>query len=124
MKELYYFKFIILQNILSSFKPVNVCDLVTLRHSLIPSQLNSHILRAHKRICLKTNLEMNWGIVSFPDRWTRILSMRLVFMMPALVTVVEIASASALQLLRTPRSASRLRPVFSGELLISAVSNR
>lgn len=50
--------------------------------------------------------------------------MKLVSMMPALVTAVEIASASALQLLRMPRSVSRLRPVFSGELLISAVSNR
>lgn len=50
--------------------------------------------------------------------------MKLVFMMPALVTAVETASASALQLQHTPTSASRLRPVFSGELLISAVSNR
>lgn len=46
--------------------------------------------------------------------------MKLVFMMPALVTAVETVSASALQLQRTPKSASRLRPVFSGELLISA----
>lgn len=45
-------------------------------------------------------------------------------MMPAPVTAVGTASASALQLQRMPKSASRLRPVFSGELLISAVSNR
>lgn len=49
--------------------------------------------------------------------------MKLVFMMPALVTVVEIVSASVLQLLRMLKNVPRLRPVFSGELLIYAVSN-
>lgn len=41
-------------------------------------------------------------------------------MMPALVTVVEIVSASVLQLLHMLKSVPRLRPVSSGELLIYA----
>lgn len=48
--------------------------------------------------------------------------MTLAFMTPAPVTAVETVSASALQSLRTPKSVSRPRPVFSGELPISAVS--
>lgn len=66
---------------------------------------------------------MNWAIISFPNRWTQFLSMKPVFMMPVLVTVVEIVSASVLQLLHTLKNVPRLRPVFSGELLIYAVSN-
>lgn len=66
---------------------------------------------------------MNWGNISFPNRWTQFLSMKLVFMMLVLVTVVEIVSASVLQLLHMLKNVPRLRPVFSGELLIYAVSN-
>lgn len=49
--------------------------------------------------------------------------MKLVFMTLALVTVVEIVSASVLQLLHMLKNVPRLKPVFSGGLLIYAVSN-
>lgn len=49
--------------------------------------------------------------------------MMLVFMMPALVTVVETVIASVLLLLHMHKNVPRLRPVFSGEVLIYAVSN-